>query len=89
MRAGIHYDPDPKHDTWGKYGRLLVYLDLPDGRDYGLVMVEEGYARAYTKYPCSREAAYVEAEAHAREARRGLWALEPVGARFGRCFGCP
>ena len=32
----IHYDPDPKHETWGKYGRLLAYLEMPDGQDFGL-----------------------------------------------------
>lgn len=56
----IHYDPDPKHDRWDKYGRLLVYLELPDGRDFGLAMVTEGHAIVYTKYPFSRQASYLE-----------------------------
>jgi endonuclease YncB( thermonuclease family) len=42
--------------------------------------VEEGYARAYTKYPCSREAVYLEAQQRAQAAKRRLWALESVGA---------
>ena len=72
----IQYDTNPSHETWGKYGRLLVYLKLPDGRDYGMVVVREGLARAYTKYPFSRSAEYVRAEQEAREAGRGLWAKE-------------
>jgi micrococcal nuclease len=57
----IQYDPDPKHDRWDIYRRLLAYLELPDGRDFGLVMVEEGYAAVYTKYPFSRQDSYLEA----------------------------
>lgn len=30
-----------------KYGRLLAKVELPDGRDYGTVMVEEGHAVPY------------------------------------------
>ena len=74
----IHYDPDPKHDTWGKYGRLLVYLDLPDGRDFGLVMIGEGMARAYPKYPFSRSETYLAAEKKAREAKVGMWKDTPT-----------
>ena len=57
----LHYDPDPNHDRWDKYGRLLAYLELPDGRDFGLVMVTEGYAAVYTKYPFSRQESYLTA----------------------------
>jgi endonuclease YncB( thermonuclease family) len=57
----LHYDPDAKHDRWDKYRRLLAYLELADGRDFGLVMVTEGYAVVYTKYPFSRQASYLEA----------------------------
>lgn len=51
-----HYDPDPKHGKWGAYNRLLAYLDLPDGRDFGLVMIQEGLARAYpnTLFPARK-----------------------------------
>jgi micrococcal nuclease len=55
----LHYDPDSRHDTWDKYNRLLAYLELPDGRDFGLVMVQEGLAKVYTKYPFSRQEHYL------------------------------
>lgn len=70
----IHYDPDPKHGKWGTYERLLVYLDLPDGRDFGLVMIQEGFARAYPKYSFSRQKAYLEAEQIAKQSKLGIWA---------------
>ena len=69
----IQYDPDPKHDRWDKYGRLLAYLDLPDGRDYGLVMVSEGLAKCYRKFSFCRVSRYVAAEEKATIEKLGLW----------------
>ena len=70
----IHYDPDPQHGKWGTYDRLLVYLDLPDGRDFGLLMIQEGFARAYPKYPFSRQDVYLDAEQIAQQNKIGIWA---------------
>jgi endonuclease YncB( thermonuclease family) len=70
----IHFDPDPKHDKWDKYKRLLAYLDMPDGRDFGLIMVTEGLAKAYPKYPFSRQETYLEAEKIAQQSKIGIWA---------------
>ncbi|MBA7474977.1 hypothetical protein ES707_10340 [subsurface metagenome] len=65
----IHYDPNPDHGKWGKYGRLLAYLELPDGRDFGLVMIREGFSKAYIKYPFSRQLAYLAAEQKTNQAK--------------------
>lgn len=73
----IHYDPDPKHGKWGKYKRLLAYIDLPDGRDFGLVMIQEGFARAYPKYPFSRQESYLKAEEIAKHNKTNIWAEHP------------
>jgi micrococcal nuclease len=62
-RVVLDYDRDPRRDQFGTYGRLLSYVELEDGRDYGLVMIQEGFAKAYTRYPFTREAIYVAAEA--------------------------
>jgi len=69
----IHYDPNPKHGKWDKYGRLLAYLDLPDGRDFGLLMINAGLARAYPKYPFSRQDTYLAAERTAQQEKTGIW----------------
>jgi len=69
----IHYDADLNKSKWGKYGRLLVYVELPDTRDFGSVLIREGLARAYRKYPCSRLAEYIKAEREAQAARVGVW----------------
>jgi len=74
----LEYDADPEHDRFGKYGRLLVYLRLEDGSDFGKSMVAAGFARAYPKYPFSRSKEYLAVEAVAKKAKKGLWGLEPA-----------
>ena len=74
----LEYDADPEHDRFGRYGRLLVYLRLEDGSDFGKLMVADGFARAYPKYPFSRSKEYLAVEAVAKKAKKGLWGLEPA-----------
>jgi micrococcal nuclease len=58
-----------------RYGRLLRYLFLPapDGRLVNREMVRDGYARAYRRFPFSREAEFSEAEGKARREEKGIW----------------
>ena len=74
----LEYDADPEHDRFGKYGRLLIYVRLEDGRDFGKLMVEGGFARAYPKYPFSRSEEYLAVEEMAKKAKKGLWGLQPA-----------
>ena len=57
----------------GKYGRLLTYIRLSNGEDYGEKIIREGYAWHYRKYPHDRMNAYDSAEKYARENNKGLW----------------
>jgi len=41
-------------------------------------MVEDSFARAYPKYPFSRSKEYLAVEAVAKNAKKGLWGLEPA-----------
>ncbi|MDP8223795.1 MAG: thermonuclease family protein [Candidatus Lernaella stagnicola] len=63
----------------GRYGRLLVNVYLPGNRDFALVMIREGYAHAYVKYPFTAERMnrYRQAERKARREERGLWGSTP------------
>lgn len=58
------------------YGRLLAYVFLPDGGCFNLQIVAEGYGFAYTKYPFMFMDDFLEAQASARSARRGLWGTD-------------
>jgi len=58
-----------------KHGRLLAYVELPDGTDLSAAMLRDGYAQEFTyDLPYERQALYQEAETQAQTAGRGLWA---------------
>lgn len=78
-RVRVVYDPTqgkPAGDgrRVDKYGRDLVYLELPDGRDYMEHMIARGFATEY-RYDSDyqRMDAYRAAEDEAAEHGRGLW----------------
>jgi micrococcal nuclease len=57
-----------------RYGRLLAYVWLPDGRMFNRVMVAQGYAQPLTIPPNVQFADVFRAAARgARRARLGLW----------------
>lgn len=64
LRGRITLEPGPtgfKIDGTGR--RLLAYIRLGDGRDYGLQVIKEGLCQDFGwKYPHPRGAAYVAAE---------------------------
>ncbi len=60
--------------TTDKYRRIVARV-YQDNRDINLAMVQSGAAWAYRKY--LTDPAILEAEARARNARTGLWALQP------------
>jgi micrococcal nuclease len=57
-----------------RYGRLLVYLWLEDGRSFNAMLVSRGYARPLTIQPNSDYAdRFARLSRRARETSRGLW----------------
>lgn len=69
--------PDPTQGERDGYGRLLRYVERGDGLDFGLWMIENGYAHEYTyNIPYQRQAAYKTAYRQAREKNAGLWAAD-------------
>ncbi len=60
------------------YDRLLRYVTLPDGGDYGEVMIHEGFAEEYTFKGISyqKQKMYQDAENSARAIGLGLWGCE-------------
>jgi endonuclease YncB( thermonuclease family) len=52
-----------------RHDRLVAKIFAPDGGDIGRRLVLAGWALAYRRYSTD----YVDAEAEARKARRGMW----------------
>lgn len=65
---------DPTQGRTDKYGRDLVYLELPDGRDFMEHMIENGYAEEYRyRSDYQRMPTYNAAETQAMLDGAGLW----------------
>lgn len=68
-------EDDESQDVRDKYGRLLSYVWLDDGRLFNYEMVSEGFAHEYTYFlPYRHREAFKAAEADARANSRGFWA---------------
>ena len=56
------------------YGRYLAYIWLPDGRNFGEVMIGDRYAHEYTyRYPYVHQGEFKAAQADAMANQLGLW----------------
>ena len=64
---------DVANRTRDKYGRLLAYVQLPDGRFLNEVLVAEGFAYADLRFRHSFHNKYRQLEAGARSGKKGLW----------------
>jgi len=59
--------------TRDKYGRLLAYIFLEDGRMLNRVLVEQGFAYADPRFPHPHKEEFQALQDQARRERRGLW----------------
>lgn len=65
---------DASQGDTDKYGRILRYITLPDGSDFGEVMISEGLAYEYTyQKPYERQTDYKAAQQKAEQDMLGLW----------------
>lgn len=69
----VRLEADPDDDNRDIYGRLLRYVYLPNGTLVNKEVVAQGYGFAYTVFPFTKIEEFREAEAQAREQKRGLW----------------
>ncbi len=56
-----------------RYGRLLAYLYLPDGRLLNRLLLEKGYAVVYRRFDFRLKEDFLAAEQQARRDKVGLW----------------
>lgn len=65
--------PDTLQPDRDRYGRLLRYVYLPDNTFVNGLLVQEGYARAYTKINSDHLNYILNLEDQARQQQKGLW----------------
>ncbi len=71
----VTLEADSTQGERDKYDRLLRYVFLPDGSDFGKQMISEGYAYEYTySTPYKYQQDYKTSQSDAENAERGLWA---------------
>lgn len=75
--ARVRLESDPTQDRVDRYGRVLAYVWLPDGRLLETAQLESGWATTYVYAgrPVSLFARLAEAARKARVAHRGVWAV--------------
>jgi micrococcal nuclease len=54
-------------------GRTLAYVLLPDGTCINELMINEGYAKPYSKYYCKALSTYQIINFEAKQGKRGLY----------------
>jgi len=64
---------EPYEHSRDKYGRLLAYIYLPDGRMLNQELIEQGYGYADTRFRHIYRDRFDDLEKLARKDRRGLW----------------
>ena len=62
-----------EHRTRDKYGRLLAYVKLPDGKVLNELLLTEGFAYADLRFRHSFYNKYKQLENIARRHKKGLW----------------
>lgn len=66
-------------DKYDRYGRLLAFVFLSDGRMLNEELIKNGYALAYLRFDFNEQyqAKFRQAQQYARAARKGLWSASP------------
>ena len=71
----VTLETDATQGERDKYDRLLRYVFLQNGSDFGKQMISEGYAYEYTySTPYKYQQDYKTSQSDAENAKRGLWA---------------
>ncbi len=80
----VRLESDPQSSNRDRYGRLLRYVYLTDGRMVETELIQNGYGFAYTSFPFTKSAEFKSAEQQAQTTRKGLWAAcQPTPNKYG------
>lgn len=69
----VRLEADPTNQNRDRYGRLLRYVYLPDGRLVQAEIIKNGYGFSYTQFPFTKTDEFEALENEAEQAKRGLW----------------
>ncbi len=70
----VRLQADPLDTNRDRYGRLLRYVYLADGRLVEKELISNGYAFAYTQFPFIKTSEFKAYEVAAKTSNKGLWA---------------
>jgi micrococcal nuclease len=70
----VRLQADPLDTNRDRYGRLLRYVYLPDGRMVETQLISNGYGFAYTLFPFQKKDEFVSDMQSAENTKKGLWA---------------
>jgi micrococcal nuclease len=73
-RVALSLDHPPRD----RYGRLLAYVYLPDGRLLNRMLLEQGMAVVYRKFTFRMKQDFLAAEQRAKQAGVGLWEKDKI-----------
>jgi endonuclease YncB( thermonuclease family) len=82
-QSSVRLQADPLDTNRDRYGRLLRYVYLPDGRLVETELINNGYGFAYTQFPFQKSAEFMANEEAAKGAKKGLWAACQVTVESG------
>lgn len=71
--SSVRLQADPLDTNRDRYGRLLRYVYLPDGRMIETELINNGYGFAYTQFPFSKKDEFKADEQITKAAGKGLW----------------
>ena len=75
ISKSIILEADFSQDNKDKYNRLLRYIILSDGTNFGEFMIKNGFAKEYTyKTAYKYQSLYKKAQEEAKSGKRGIWA---------------
>ena len=66
------------HPPRDRYGRLMAYVYLPDGRLLNRMLLEQGLAVVYRKFTFRMKQDFLAAEQRAKQAGVGLWEKDKI-----------
>src|SRR3954470_18255042 len=72
--SSVRLQADPLDTNRDRYGRLLRYVYLPDGKMVETELINNGYGFAYTLFPFEKKSDFVSGMQSAQNAKKGLWA---------------